>query len=358
MLLLVTLQGFGQSHGFIIEGDSVYSDGFIRYDHLRPHEIRFSNIRRGTPITYTVNELTGFGFQDSTIYVSKNLRLNDTQQRLFVEVLGDSTFFYLQRDKAFFKNTSTLERLSKVDLLPHLQSLTPPGARWNNELHLFRLKRNSLRYFANNLAAGKAPTVHFTSIGAFTGFNRSTFSVKDAWLNATSFDKLESTSNNIRAGVFADLPFWAVNNLSLQAQGSYGKMRFNKTEFIPGTRYDFKVDFDFAWLSLMPKYSLRYPKFRLLAQAGPSVLYFLKKDSRALETLTESDKVWVNLLDGLPVDSNKRLGLKASIGFEAGAGISFFYLPKHYLSLGISQSNTYGEQFSIRNQSVTISLNL
>lgn len=273
-------------------------------------------------------------------------------QRLFVEVIGDSTFFYVQRDKAFFKNTETIEQINKKDLLPYLRSLTSASAKWNPELHLFRLRRNSLRYFASNNAAGKSPTVLFVSGGLFSSFNRSTLSTEISLLNAVQPGPVDATSENISAGIFADLPVWPVNNLSLHAQGSYGKMRFNETRTSPNTRYDFKVDLDFARLSLMPQYTISFSKLRLFAHAGPSVLYFLRTDSQALKTTIERDNVWPAFVTGVPVSTHTMLGL------EAGAGVSFFYLPQHYLSLGISQASSFGKHFNISSQSVTVSTNL
>ncbi|RDV16999.1 hypothetical protein DXT99_00320 [Pontibacter diazotrophicus] len=309
-------------------------------------------MRGGTPRTYSVDELTGFGFQDSTTFAPKTVQLEGKPQRLFVEIIGDSTFFYLQRDKAFFKTTKTVEQINKKDLLPYLQSLTSASAKWNSDLHLFRLKRNSLRYFAGNNAAGKTPTVLFVSGGLFTSFNRSTLSTEITLLNKGQSGPVAATSANISAGIFADLPIWPVNNLSLHAQGNYGKMRFNETRTFPDTRYDFKVDLDFARLSLMPQYTLSFSKLRLFAQAGPSVLCFLKTDSQALETITEGDNIWPALVKGVPVSKGFMFGL------EAGAGIGFFYLPKHYFSLSISQANSFGKHFNISNQSVTVSTNL
>lgn len=309
-------------------------------------------MRGGTPRTYSVEELSGFGFKDSTTFVPKTIQLEGKPQRLFIEVIGDSTFFYLQRDKAFFKNTGTIEQINRKDLLPYLQSLSSASAKWNHELHLFRLKRNSLRYFASNNAAGKSPTVLFASGGLFTSFNRSTLSAEIPSFNAGQPTPIEATSENISAGIFADKPVWPVNNLSLHAQASYGKMRFYGTSEFPKTRYDFKVDLDFARLSVMPQYTLRFSKLRLFAQAGPSVLYFLKSDSQALRALTEGDNVWLTFIPGVPV-SNRTM-----YGFEAGAGASFFYLPQRYLSIDISQANSYSKRFNISNQSVTVSTNL
>lgn len=352
MLCLVALQSYGQSKGTIIHKGGTKSQGFIGFDPQNPVQVQFSRMREGSSITYTSQELTGFLLQNGKKYAVENIRIDGTPLPVFVEVIGDSTFFYLKRDRAFFKPSSVFEQIQEDELLPYLQSLTAPSASWYNELHLFKLKANSLRYFAKNKEAGKTPTVLFPSAGVFSSFNRSVITIQHSWLDAAPLSPAEAISYNISAGAFANLPLWKVNNLSVQTQGSYGKMRFNGTLASEDARYDYKVDLDFAMLSLLPKYSLSLPKFRVFALAGLNVMYILKSDSQGLEALTEGDNVWLRDIPSSPVDS------KTLYGFEAGVGISYFYRPKHSISLGISQSKFYSKHFNISNQSVTASINL
>ncbi|WP_347157857.1 outer membrane beta-barrel protein [Pontibacter chitinilyticus] len=351
--LLAFQQGFGQSKGYIIKGESVYTQGYIHFNTQEPQEVKFSFMRDGTPRTYTVEELTGFGFLDSTTYAAKTIVQDGKPQRLFVEVIGDSAFLYLERDQAFFKHTKAPEQIYQKDLLSYLQSLTNSSEKWYPQLHLFQLKRNSLRYFGRYKQAAKQPAIPFYSRGLFTSFNIATLHTQSNTQQPAFADPLETASPNISIGGFVNLPLWSVRNLALQAQASYGKMRFNETKQLPKARYDIKLDLDFARLSLMPQYTLSSSKtFRLFVQAGPSAIYLLKSESEGLESIEEGDNVWTSPIAGLPVTS------KAMFGYEAGVGLSFFYLPQHYLSLGLNHSAIHGRNFNISNQSLTVSVNL
>ncbi|RIJ36938.1 hypothetical protein D1627_14045 [Pontibacter oryzae] len=346
------LQSYGQSKGTIIMKDGLKSQGFIDFDPKLPDHVQFSRMRNGSSLTYNLQELEGFTLQNGKKYAVKTVSVDGTPLSLFVEVIGDSAFFYLKRDKVFFKPSNISEQITEKELLPYLQSITASSAKWHDDLHLFKLKPNSLRYFAKNIEASKSPTVLFPSAGVFSSFNRSVITIQHSWLNVAPLSPAEATSYNIGAGAFADLPLWKVNNLSVQTEASYGKMRFNGTLASEDARYDYKVNLDFAMLSLLPKYSLSLPKFRVFAQAGLNVMHILESDSHAMEALTEGDNVWLRDISSSPIESETLYGLGVS------AGISYFYRPKHYISLGISQNKFYSKHFNISNQSVTASINL
>ncbi|OKL39209.1 hypothetical protein A3841_04510 [Pontibacter flavimaris] len=347
----MALQSFGQSSkGFIIKKGGEYNEGFISFDHRQPWQIQFNRFRQGSSMLYSSEQLAGFKLKDGKNFVTKTILADGKPLHIFIEVLGDSTFFYFRRDNVFLKPSSASEQIREQDLLPYLRSLTAPSDSWYDELHLFKLKPKALRYFVNNRAEGKSPTIMFSSVGVFSSFNRSVLTSKGSWLEGND-SPVKATSLNISAGAFADLPLWSVNNLSVQTQASYGKMRFNETTTGRDTRYDYKVDLDYASLSLLPKYSHTLSKLRLFAQAGPSVTYILQSDTQAVKAVTEGDKVWLHLAPSL-------VSSEVMFGFEAGAGISYFYLPRHYVSVGISQGNTFSKQFHISNQSLTVSLNL
>lgn len=360
LILLLLLAGaytpaLSQKKGFVIESDKTHLDGFIRYDHKKPWEVEYINHHRNTSLTFTIDEVTSFGYKDSTVYTRQTLTVDGTPKQVFVEVIGDSAFYYFQRDGLYFRGKDTLEVMKEADLLPYLQSLSHPAATWRNELHLFKLKREPLRYFAKYNAAGKSPTVLFSNYGIFVGFNRSVLTTERI-LSPNEQEKaaLHATSDNISVGGFADIPAWPFRNLSLYMKGSYGKMRFSQTVPTPTVTHDVRIRLDYGLLSVMPKYTVSYSRLRLSAFAGPGALYMIKYDKEAMQAVVEGRKV--SLTHDAPY------GLDASFpvmfGFEAGAQASFFYLPKHYISLGISSANVFSRQFDISNTALTVSANL
>ncbi|WP_187261672.1 outer membrane beta-barrel protein [Pontibacter beigongshangensis] len=340
-----------EAKGFIVK-DNIYTQGFLYFNKNQPAQVAFSTGRHGTLTTYTADELTEFGIDADRIkYLANTVVLEGESRRVFVEEILRGSLFYLHSEKTFYRNSDPMEPLSKETVAAHITSLSAPATRWNSDFHLLRPKPQPVRYFARNLDTGKSPTTMFTHIGLFVSFNTSTLTPAK-FTTYKAIQKLDqATSANMSAGVYADFPFWAFNNWSFLTQAAYGKMRFAETVESQNTRYDMRLNLDYARLALMPKYTLSFSKLRLFANAGPTFTYHLKHDSQGRQAVLEGQKVYVSEQPGFSVK-------QAMLGLEGGAGISYFFLPKHYLSLQFSQSKSYSRYFNVSNQSVRVSVNL
>ncbi|MFT2008903.1 outer membrane beta-barrel protein [Pontibacter sp. 13R65] len=337
--------------GFIVQGKT-YTQGFVYFDPAKPAQVEFSTSRGGKLTTYTTDDVSEFAYDESRRkYLAKTVTHNGQQRKVFVEIIREESLYYMHNEKLFLHDDNGLQTLTKESLLPYLKSVTEPSASWNKELNLIKLRRNSLNYFARNQAEGKSPTVMFTHFGLFLSNNTSVLQPSSGAASKTTHRFKQTSSQNVGAGLYADLPAWPLNNLSLYTQLGFGKMRFNETINSQSTRYDTKINMDFIRFAIQPKYTLSFSKLRLFAQAGPTANYNVKRESQGLERTVSGDRVYYSRAASLPIK-------EWILGLEAGAGVSYFFVPNHYVALQVSQAKNFSSHFNISNQAITVSVSL
>lgn len=356
MLLLGWSPSWAQSKGYIVQGDTSYTDGYIQFDRRKPFQVDFQRAKKSPVETYAANELTEFGYIDSTRYMAREVEYFGEKRMLFLRELteGELNLYEAHGEggKQFYLDNSTLTQLTKENLQTNLQPYAVSSPSWQRQLPRVRLSEQSLRYFARNINKGKNPRMSMLSYGVVASFNRSTMRVASNAYSENGFGEYSMTSENAEAGIFVESPVWQVNNLSIVSQVSYGKMDYTSTHISASLDQHTKLAFDFLRLSITPRYYLNANRVSFYVEAGPELFYVAEQSSRLLQARHIKNSTSIHEHEDVFQLQ------KASFGMVAGAGLQIFYLPKHYINLGLGTGHVVGKGYTINNFSTSIRVNL
>ncbi|WP_188501767.1 outer membrane beta-barrel protein [Pontibacter amylolyticus] len=355
-LLIGWSPSWAQSKGYIVQGDTAYTDGYIQFDWRKPFQVEFQRAKKSPVETYAANKLTEFGYIDSTRYAAREVVYFGEKRMVFLrELAGGALNLYEvhgEGGKQFYLNNSHLTQLTKENLQTNLQQYAATSPSWQRQLPRVRLSEHSLRYFARNINQGRKPRMSMLSFGAVASFNRSTMQLKADAYPENGFGEYSMTSENAEAGLFVEAPVWQVNNLSLMSQLSYGKMEYVSTHISSPLDQHIKLTLDFLKLSVAPRYYLNANKVSFYVEAGPELFYVKEQSSRLVEAKHKNSTTSIHEHeDVFPLQ-------KASFSMMAGAGLQYFYLPKHYINLGLGTGQVIGKGYAINNFSTSIRINL
>lgn len=359
-LLLLLLLGWSPSRaqfkGYIVQGDTAYTDGYIQFDRRKPFQVEFQKAKKSPVVTYAAHEITEFGYIDSTKYAAHEVVYFGEKRMVFLRELAEGKLNLYEvrgeEGKQFYLENSGLTLLTKENLQMNLQQYAANSPYWQRQLPSVRLSEESLRYFARNTNKGRNPKMSMFSFGAVASFNHSTIQLKADAFPENGFGEYSMTSENAEAGVFVEAPVWHVNNLSIISQLSYGKMEYTATHISSPLDQHVKLVLDFLKLSVTPRYYLNANKVSFYVEAGPELFYVTEQSSKLLEAKHKNSTTSIHEHQDV-----FRLQ-KASFSMMAGAGLQYFYLPKHYINLGLGTGQVVGKGYSINNISTSIRVNL
>lgn len=345
-----------QSKGFIVQGDTAYTDGYIQFDRRKPFQIEFQQAKKSPIVTYAAHELTAFGYIDSTRYTARQVEYFGEKRMVFLKQLtaGELNLYEVHGEggKQFYLDKDNLSHLTKENLQTSLQQYAAYSYSWQRQLPRVRLSEQSLLYFARNINKGKNPRMSMLSFGALASLNRSTMQVRSNAFPKNEFGEYSMTSENTEAGVFVEAPAWQVNNLSMINQLTYGKMAYTTTRISSSLDQHIQLSLDFLKLSVIPRYYLNAHKASFYVEAGPELFYVAEQSSNMLEAKHHNNTTSIH-------EHNDVFQLqRASFGMAAGVGLQYFYLPRHYINLGLGTGHVVGKGYSINNLSTSIRINL
>lgn len=360
--VLVTIVGapaFSQSRGFIIVGDSTYKEGYISFKENKPTEVFFQEDKKSQLVYYTSEQLSGVGHENGNSYKALEVPYKGKTQRIFVRELakGNLNLYYLRTKGTVYllKNKELIE-LDKSNYKQQLESYMRycPGIWWQFRRVQFSIA--SLTALGKSINSGACTSLPARSSGIATALNAS-----DLTLSAESFPdnhigRFSMPSQNLSAGIYIERLMWGKGNLNYIGQATYQKMSFGQVA--SNTNYDHQVKADLAVMrfSLQPKYYKHISDVSIFAEIGPEVLYILQQSSSIVQsfrkptpTTTEVQLAYRNNILDLPT---------LNFGIIAGGGIKYYYSDRHYLSVSLSTSRTFGKNHSFKNLAATFRVNL
>ncbi|WP_155800780.1 outer membrane beta-barrel protein [Pontibacter sp. BAB1700] len=359
-MLFVLLLGWSssraQSRGYIVQGDTVYTDGYIQFDPRKPFQVEYQKSKKSLLETYAAGALTEFGYSDSTKFVARKVTYFGEMRHVFLKTItgGELNLYAIRGEngKQYYFEKNDLTQLTKENLQTNLSQHAANSTFWQRQLPRVRLSEQSLRYYTRNINKGRNARMSMFSFGGIASFNRSTIQIKTEAFPENGFGDYSMTSENVEAGAFVEAPVWDFNNLSIISQLSYGKMDFATALISTSLDQHMKLTLDFLRLSVIPRYYFNGNKVSFYAEGGAELLYAVKQSNKLLEAKHKSNSTSLHEYEDI-----FRLQ-KANFGVMAGVGLQYFYLPKNYVSLGLSTGHVFAENYSINNLSTTIRFNL
>lgn len=329
---------FSQSKGYLIKGDTALVQGWIEYSKSRPNVVKlnFSKIKWEE---YNADQVSEFGFNNSTKYVSKIVSVEDIDKNTFLRQLeeGPTRLYILEqrgKDRLFIEE-DTLVEISSFNLNRILKKYANSSTKWLKQLSLVKPNKNSLSFFIRNHNANKFVNIPFYRFGINTDFAI----FKMTLVSNTNNDELDDIifrTSTLKFGIFAESPIWNVNGLSLVKNVNYFKGELVETSTNENI-YDIRGNYSFIEFNLSPKYTFNYDKVRPFVIAGGQFKYLLNSNVETYQTMITGNTISIELLENNPLDFDS-----IYYGIQYGVGVNIFYDIKRSISLSILGSNSFG----------------
>jgi hypothetical protein len=294
---------------------------------------------------YTPYEVSSYGFKDGRVYISKNIVVSDTIQRVFLQrlVKGNTTLYYFRgaKNKTFFleKDSSMFIELpgSKNNFNETLMAITADCPYLNYDLKHVRNTKTSLSKLITsyNICHVKPPP--FLKYGLELGYGVSKLipnsSMEYQYMKNLDFKYV----SGFTIGLFADKQI-SLSDFSLYSGLYYSRYGYSFHQLIEINDIDFVTTVSSLKLPLLIKYTYPSKKFRPFVIAGGSAAYNFKINSSLYEA-TRNQSIIV-------IDNNDEKGAsffyQYQLGFAIGYGIEYKFNPKNSLFFELRYNKLYG----------------
>lgn len=355
VLLMLFGTGYAQKDGYIVKGDTAYALGKIRFYPGMYKIVEFS-AGKDKFETYNADQLSEFGYDDSTRYFSKQVYFQDKHQQVFLELLerGNVNLYRLHApEETFFLGSDSLVLVKKDDLENHLKIYADSCERRKDQHKLVRYEKKSLSHYISNLNSGKCKPAPFISYGPVIRYTSSKISLSDASHPDNHWGSYSIKASDFYAGIFIEKPVWRVENLSIQSQLLFGKQKFYKEFISKDLNEDVIIEQSNLQLDVSPMYKLAVGKLRPYVFIGGSITYSLQSESYIFQAHKK-----VNVITFEKNHQAVNAG-KLHYGFNLGAGTQYFYKYNKYIALEIGCASLYSSNgTSIFNNILSIKGNL
>ena len=337
--------------GYLIKGDTALVQKRIEYSFQNPNSVKLL-VSKNKWEDYNADEVSEFGFKNSTIYVSKNILIGgEFRNRFLIQLEEGLVKLYLLKqkgkDRLFFEK-DTLVEINNNNINIILSQFIENSSKLQSQISLVKPNENSLSFFIRNLNSNKFVNIPFYKFGIRTDFSvLQVTPVKNTGNN--EFANIKFKSSTFKFGGYVDTPVWNVNGLSLVQNLNYIKGEIAES-WANENIYDIKGRYSFIEFNLAPKYNLNFDKIRPFIIAGGTFKYLLNSKLETYQTTRIDNFINITLLEGNPLEFDSFY-----YGVQFGLGIDIFYNIRRYISLSMINCNSFGNT-SGKINSVSISI--
>jgi len=333
---------------------------------------RLCQVQLGEKTTeYTPYEVEEYGFENGRIYVSKEIRLADSPQRVFLERLhkGETSLFYYRQKgvKTFFiqKDSNLLVEIPKrnaagEDYSKQLLNLTNDCPDVSDASKLVSYKKDPLtKLITRYNDCELKPFPHF-KFGLIIGYefaklvpsekhidgNDNIIRDRDNYLDQFDY----KFDGDFSIGLFIDNPIF-VSDFSVHAELLFSKHGYTYNYTSNAKDLDLKMNISSLSLPLLLRYTLPENKFRPYFNAGLRYAYLIKNDYSLYETSKTDNTIKPkSLIEGSILS-------KSEIGYAVGCGLEYDLDFKRAIFLEVRFSKLYGisKDYSNKNSMINIS---
>ena len=321
MLLCIFLasKAFSQNVNYYGTDTAYYSvETFMKSDALSKHH--YIKIKGKTGVTtLTPDQITDYGFQNGTVYFSKEIEFEGKPKRVFLRRLQQGTlnlyiyktelrdFYYLEKEGKLIKLNSSDKNYQK-----QLRELTKDFNWSYNQIDLVKFNQSSLKRIVNRYNYfDNSPLPQFRK-GLTVGLRSISF-VAPVFQSPNYEFK---NGNSVSIGAYTDIPLFQTffsfySGLNLSKVGITGIAEEVNIETLIAINL-LSVD-----LPLLLKYTFPLPKWKPYANIGTTLQTNLSKNITALQTSFNG-----NVVSVLDIDQNDIIQNSLS-GFTIGAGVQY-----------------------------------
>ncbi|MBK6962817.1 MAG: outer membrane beta-barrel protein [Bacteroidales bacterium] len=297
----------------------------------------------------TPAEVSEYGIDQDKVFVSAEILLNDTIQKVFLEKLVEGPvslyFFRSAGFKSYYlsRNGGLLTELPRqqkkegieLDFRDQLSEYMNSCAKVSKVANLVTYNKNSMKRYINSYNICDLKYFLRTRVGVLASFNFTNIKLPknytSKYLQQMNFDQIK----NISAGIFVDQPLF--ENVFLL----HSELVITKTGFSAFSRNENKdIDFVSNLITLNLPIQIRYlfplGGFTPFINAGSNIGYNWKNEDAIYETLHTPDQIEINTIPHNQANSDFQLG------YAAGAGIDISITGRNSLILECRYTKLYG----------------
>lgn len=308
-------------------GENIVDNGAVQNSKICTIE------RYDTSIIYTPYDIWGYGIEGSKSYISKEILIDSTFQKVFLEILENnetSLFgfedeigprFFIGKDSSELIEIYKNETDSKLHYSDTLSSLLNNCTLITQEHKYVPFKKSSLARFIKNYNDCKYSPYPRFRFGAQIAYHVYKYIIKD-------YDKISENINLTTFGgfsyhLFIDQPINA-SYFSLHLELSYAKKAYARNMKYKLVEYDFVSNVSTISIPILFRYDHPSNKFLLFFNMGGLINFNKQSDHMMSEYKYVEEDVYVTV-------SPHNYIRKRQVGYAFGGGIEYRFGIKYAL---------------------------
>jgi len=300
-------------------------------------------VKDGRIVKYTPGEIREYGFKNGQVYVSREIPLSGSIQRVFLERLhkgNTSIYYYCNEDgKTYFleKSAGSLVEIPKTmdgrNYKEQLQTLTDDCRNASEATRYVRYSKKPMAKLISiydQCLSRPFPRLRF---GVNTGYEFSrlaTVSAENEYVNDMDF-RYEGV---FTAGLFIDYPI-NVSDFSFHAGVGYSQHEFSYSKFVQNTDIDVFVNLSSLKIPVLVRYSVPASRIRPFLNAGCIFASHFRNENIIHETRSDLFKE----IDASLISSRQT-------GLSGGAGVEARITKRHSLFIELRHNILYSQMDS------------
>jgi len=309
----------------------------------------FRFYKKDSLITLTPKDASEYGYNQDRVFISTDILLNDTIQRVFLEKLIDGPvslyFFRSAGFKSYYlsRNGDILTALPrqmkkegrKLDFRDQLSEYTTSCAKVSNAAKLVSYNKNSMKRFISSVNSCDLKYFLRARFGIFGSFNITNTilpkSFTSNYIKPLKFDR----NINEAVGIFVEKPVFQ-NAFILHTELAISKTGLSAFSTVENKDIDFVVNLLTISMPIQIRYLIPIGDFKPYINAGSNLSYHLKNEEVLYETVHTPDLIEINTI------LHDKLNSDFQLGFIAGAGIDIRITGRNSFTLECRYSKLYG----------------
>ena len=287
---------------------------------------QFCQVKDEMDRKYSPYEVSMFGFLNGAVYLSKEIQLSGSIQKVFLErlVYGSTSLYFLKRKgiKTFFieKDSSLFVELPKkgkgnVSFNNQLLGLTTDCKYIADAVKLAGYNRNSLNKLITRYNNCEFKPFPFFRYGVTFGYEfvklNPTFNQDNSDINQISF----KYDGGFTAGLFIDKPI-LVTDFSLHTELSYSRHGFSANKTIADKDLDFVANFSSLKLPVMIRYAYPSNQLRPFINIGVVSTYNFNNENSLYKTIKTQNVIEYNETNKISYIGDYHMGYAIGGGIE------------------------------------------
>jgi hypothetical protein len=372
---------FGQrTDYYLTDSLSFFSGSGLLIDARDKGNSQFATVKSGKEsiIKLSPDEVSEYGFANKRVYVSREIRIDDTTRRVFLERLTDgkiSLYYYRGNSKLFFieKDDSSLIEISKNEgnekstYIARLREITEDCPGMAEVADFVGYSKKSMQLFFNRYKKCELRPFPRFRYGVKAGYElskfiypaqpkRRTYPLWDGYDWSQYIDSPHPLGlfdfkyeGAFTVGLFVDMPI-SVSDFSLNLSINYSRHGYSYNIITDNKDYDFVANLSSLKVPILVRYSLPSNKYRYFVQSGGVVEYNFNKNAHLYESNIESNTIAIEKRKIAEISDCR-------LGFSIGTGLEYRVTKRNSLFLELSFNQLYGDIRS-RDISLTMGVNL